>query len=72
MEDKLHNILKDYKENEKKIDSIQAIFRLFITDQPNGELLISFMEQLKYKYPECKLRDIDFIDMFQTIKEINN
>lgn len=71
MENKLIDILQDYKENEKVIDSIEAIFRLFIVSHPNGELLISFVEELKYKYPECQLRDINFVDMYEALKEIN-
>ena len=71
MEDKLIDILQDYKENEKEIDSVESIFRLFIVSHPNGELLISFIEQLKYNYPKCQLIDINLMNMYETLKEIN-
>ena len=70
MEDKLIDILQNYKEHEKEIDSIDDIFRLFIISQPNGMLLISFIEQLKYKYPECQLRHINFANIYETLLEI--
>ena len=71
MEDKLIDILQDYKENGKEIDSMEAVFRLFIVSHPNGEMLVSFIEQLKYNYPECQLRDIDFMCIHKTLNEIN-
>ena len=68
-EDKLIDILQDYRENGDEIDSVEAIFRLFIVSQPNGELLISFIEQLKYNYPECQLRDMNYMNMYKTLTE---
>jgi len=71
MEDKLIEILQDYKENENEIDSVDAIFRLFIINQPNGEFLISFIEQLKYDFTgKCELRDINFTNMYETLNRI--
>ena len=43
MEDKLIDILQDYKENGKEIDSMEAVFHLFIVSHPNGEMLVSFI-----------------------------
>lgn len=71
MEDKLIDILQDYKENGKEIDSVESIFRLFIVSQPNGKLLISFIEQLKYNYPKLQLRDVNFMNVYETLKEVN-
>ena len=70
--DKLINILQNYKESEKEIDSIEDIFLLFIVSRPNGELLIRFIEQLKYNYPECQLRDINFMNVYETLNQINS
>lgn len=71
MVNELINILRSYKENENENDSVEAIFRLFIVSHPNGELLISFIEQLKYNYPQCQLRDINFADVYESLKQIN-